>query len=313
MNVSAVRPPSAGRFAHCRKRLRQSKYLYLLLLLPLVYFIVFKYVPMYGVIIAFKDFRVREGIMGSSWVGLEHFREFLTDPNFAVIFKNTIILSLLQIVICFPFPIIFALFVNEMRCTPVKNLVERVSCFPHFISTVVVISVLTIFVSKDGLVNQIIAALGGTAKSYMLDSRWFRPLYIITDIWQETGWSAIIYLAALSGVDLQLYEACDIDGGGRFTRLWNITLPSIAPTITIMLILRMGSIMSVSFDKVLLMQNPTIYNTADVISTYVYRRGLQGAQYSYATAVGVFESLIGIMFLLLSNAISRKISDTSLF
>ena len=190
---------------------------------------------------------------------------------------------------------------------------ERVSCFPHFISTVVVISVLTIFVSKDGLVNQIIVALGGTAKSYMLDSRWFRPLYIITDIWQETGWSAIIYLAALSGVDLQLYEACDIDGGGRFTKLWNITLPSIAPTITIMLILRMGSIMSVSFDKVLLMQNPTIYNTADVISTYVYRRGLQGAQYSYATAVGVFESLIGIMFLLLSNAISRKISDTSLF
>lgn len=291
----------------------QSKYLYFLLLLPMIYFIIFKYVPIYGVLIAFKDFKIRQGIWGSSWVGFENFTDFFKDPNFFTVFKNTIILSLLQILICFPVPIIFALFVNENRNKAVKSLVERVSCFPHFISVVVVVSMLTTFVSKDGIINQLIVVLGGTAKSYMLDSKWFRPLYIITDIWQETGWSSIIYLAALSGVDLQLYEACDIDGGGRFTKLRNISLPAIAPTITIMFILRMGSIMAVSFEKVLLMQNPTIYNTADVISTYVYRRGLQGAQYSYATAVGVFESLIGIMFLLLSNAISRKISETSLF
>jgi len=302
-----------NRFAYMRKRMGQSKYLYFLLLLPMIYFIIFKYVPIYGVLIAFKDFKIRQGIWGSSWVGFENFTDFFKDPNFFTVFKNTIILSLLQILICFPVPIIFALFVNENRNKAVKSLVERVSCFPHFISVVVVVSMLTTFVSKDGIINQLIVVLGGTAKSYMLDSKWFRPLYIITDIWQETGWSSIIYLAALSGVDLQLYEACDIDGGGRFTKLRNISLPAIAPTITIMFILRMGSIMAVSFEKVLLMQNPTIYNTADVISTYVYRRGLQGAQYSYATAVGVFESLIGIMFLLLSNAISRKISETSLF
>lgn len=300
-------------FAYFFKQLNRSKYLYLLLLIPMVYFILFKYKPMYGVLIAFKDFKVRQGIMGSPWVGFEHFQSFLTDPAFGTIFKNTIILSVLQILICFPIPVIFALFVNEVRSRRLKGLVEKVSCFPHFISVVVVISVLTTFVSRDGLVNQIIVAFGGTAKSLLLDSAWFRPLYIISDIWQETGWGAIIYLAALSNVDLQLYEACDIDGGGRFTKIWNITLPSITPTITIMFIMRMGSIMSVSFEKVLLMQNPAIFETADVISTYVYRRGLEGAQYSYATAVGVFESLIGIAFLLMSNAITKKLNETSLF
>lgn len=301
------------KFCNVLKQLNKSKYLYLLLLLPMVYFILFKYKPMYGVIIAFKDFTVKKGIMDSPWVGLEHFTSFLTDPGFFLIFKNTIILSLLSIIICFPIPIIFALMVNEVSGKKVKSVIERVSCFPHFISTVVVISVLSTFVSQDGLVNQVIVALGGTAKSYMLDSSWFRPLYIISEIWQETGWSAIIYLAALSNVDVQLYEACEIDGGGRFVMLRHITLPSITPTITIMFIMRMGSIMSVSFEKVLLMQNATIYQTADVISTYVYRRGLQGAQYSYATAVGVFESLIGIAFLLASNAISKKVNETSLF
>lgn len=251
--------------------------------------------------------------MGSPWVGFKHFISFLTDPGFLDIFSNTITLSVLSIVICFPIPVIFALFVNEIRSRRLKGLVERVSCFPHFISVVVVVSVLMTFVSKDGLVNQIAAACGGEAKSYMLDSAWFRPLYIISDIWQEVGWSSIIYLAALSNVDVQLYEACEIDGGGRFTKLWNITLPSILPTVTIMFILRMGSIMGLSFEKVLLMQNASIYDTADIISTYVYRRGLQGAQYSYATAVNVFESLIGILFLLGSNAVSKKINETSLF
>lgn len=311
--VKPVKPPKKGGFHEIAKQLNKNKYLYLLLLLPIIYFIIFKYKPMYGVIIAFKDYSVRKGIMGSPWVGLDNFKAFLTDPNFFTIFKNTIILGVMQIVFCFPIPIIFALMVNEVRNKKLKGIVERISCFPHFISLVVVISVLSTFVSKEGLVNQIVMAFGGEAKSYMLDSAWFRPLYIISDIWQETGWSAIIYLAALSNVDLQLYEACDMDGGGRFTKLWHITLPSITPTITIMFILRMGSIMGVSFEKVLLMQNPTIFETADVIGTYVYRRGLQGAQYSYATAVGIFESVIGIFFLLLSNTISKKVNETSLF
>jgi len=178
---------------------------------------------------------------------------------------------------------------------------------------VVTVSLMITLVSSDGLVNQIVVALGGQAKSYMLDSSWFRPLYIISDIWQEMGWSAIIYLAAISGVDTQVYEACEIDGGGRWRKLIHITLPCIASTITIMFILRMGSIMTVSFDKVLLMQNSNTYNTSDVISTFVYRRGLQGMQYSYATAVGLVESVICLFFLALTNAISSKLSDTSLY
>ncbi|MDO4292338.1 MAG: sugar ABC transporter permease [Eubacteriales bacterium] len=296
-----------------KRLLYKNRYLYIMLLFPLIYFILFKYKPMYGVLIAFKNFKVREGILGSDWAGLKYFQQFLEDPDFWNAFKNTVILSLWQIVICFPVPILFALLVNEIRWGKMKGLVQRVCCFPHFVSVVVAISLMMTLVSKDGLVNQIVVTMGGTAKSYMLDSAWFRPLYVISDIWQEMGWSAIIYLAAISGVDTQLYEACEIDGGGRVMKLLHITLPCIAATITIMFILRMGSIMTVSFDKVLLMQNSNTYNTSDVISTFVYRRGLQGMQYSYATAVGLVESVISLFFLGITNFVSSKLSDTSLF
>lgn len=295
------------------RRLYRSRYLYAMMLLPLLFFILFKYKPMYGILIAFKDFKVREGILGSAWAGLKYFRQFFADPDFWNAFKNTVLLSFWQILICFPVPILFALLVNEIRSKKLKGLVQRVCCFPHFVSVVVTVSLMMTLVSRDGLVNQIVVALGGTAKSYMLDSAWFRPLYVISDIWQEMGWSAIIYLAAISGVDMQLYEACEIDGGGRLMKLLHITLPCIAGTITIMFILRMGSIMTVSFDKVLLMQNSNTYNTSDVISTFVYRRGLQGMQYSYATAVGLVESVISLFFLGITNFVSSKLGDTSLF
>ena len=295
------------------RRLYRSRYLYAMMLLPLLFFILFKYKPMYGILIAFKDFKVREGILGSAWAGLKYFRQFLADPDFWNAFKNTVLLSFWQILICFPVPILFALLVNEIRSKKLKGLVQRVCCFPHFVSVVVTVSLMMTLVSRDGLVNQIVVALGGTAKSYMLDSAWFRPLYVISDIWQEMGWSAIIYLAAISGVDMQLYEACEIDGGGRLMKLLHITLPCIAGTITIMFILRMGSIMTVSFDKVLLMQNSNTYNTSDVISTFVYRRGLQGMQYSYATAVGLVESVISLFFLGITNFVSSKLGNTSLF
>lgn len=295
------------------RKLYKNRYLYGMMFFPIVFFVLFKYKPMYGILIAFKDFKVREGIMGSEWAGFKYFQQFLSDPDFWNAFKNTILLSIWQILICFPVPILFALLVNEIRWTRLKGLVQRVCCFPHFVSVVVAVSLMMTLVSKDGLVNQIITAFGGTAKSYMLDSDWFRPLYVISDIWQEMGWSAIIYLAAISGVDTQLYEACEIDGGGRLMKLLHITLPCIAGTITIMFILRMGSIMSVSFDKVLLMQNSNTYNTSDVISTFVYRRGLQGMQYSYATAVGLVESVISLVFLGVTNFVSSKLSDTSLF
>lgn len=296
-----------------RRLLYRNRYLYAMMLLPVIYFILFKYKPMYGILIAFKDFKVREGIWGSAFTGFKYFRQFLEDPDFWNAFKNTILLSLWQLVICFPAPILFALLVNEIRWGKLKGLVQRVCCFPHFVSVVVTVSLMITLVSRDGLINQIVMAFGGAAKSYMLDSAWFRPLYVISDIWQEMGWSAIIYLAAISGVDMQLYEACEIDGGGRLRKLVHITLPCIAGTITIMLILRMGSIMTVSFDKVLLMQNSNTYNTSDVISTFVYRRGLQGMQYSYATAVGLVESVICLLFLWITNFISSRLSDTSLF
>lgn len=305
---------SAGKRSGGRaRRLYKNRYLYAMIFLPMLYFILFKYKPMYGILIAFKDFKVREGILGSAWAGFKYFKQFLKDPDFANAFKNTILLSFWQILICFPAPIIFALLVNEVKSQKLKGLVQRVCCFPHFVSVVVTVSLMITLVSKDGLVNQIVMAFGGQAKSYMLDSSWFRPLYIISDIWQEMGWGAIIYLAAISGVDTQLYEACEIDGGGRWMKLLHITLPSIASTITIMFILRMGSIMTVSFDKVFLMQNSNTYNTSDVIATFVYRRGLQGMQYSYATAVGLVESLICLFFLGITNLISSKMSDTSLF
>ena len=255
-----------------KKLLYKNRYLYAMMFFPVVYFVLFKYKPMYGILIAFKNFKVREGILGSQWAGLKYFKQFWSDPDFWTAFKNTIMLSFWQILICFPVPILFALLVNEIRWGKLKGLVQRVCCFPHFVSVVVAVSLMMTLVSKDGLVNQIVVNLGGTAKSYMLDSAWFRPLYVISDIWQEMGWSAIIYLAAISGVDMQLYEACEIDGGGRLMKLLHITLPCIAGTITIMFILRMGSIMTVSFDKVLLMQNSNTYNTSDVISTFVYRR-----------------------------------------
>lgn len=296
-----------------KKLLYKNRYLYAMMFLPVVYFVLFKYKPMYGILIAFKNFKVREGILGSQWAGLKYFKQFWSDPDFWTAFKNTIMLSFWQILICFPVPILFALLVNEIRWGKLKGLVQRVCCFPHFVSVVVAVSLMMTLVSKDGLVNQIAVNLGGTAKSYMLDSAWFRPLYVISDIWQEMGWSAIIYLAAISGVDMQLYEACEIDGGGRLMKLLHITLPCIAGTITIMFILRMGSIMTVSFDKVLLMQNSNTYNTSDVISTFVYRRGLQGMQYSYATAVGLVESVISLFFLGITNKVSSKLSDTSLF
>ena len=296
-----------------KKLLYKNRYLYAMMFFPVVYFVLFKYKPMYGILIAFKNFKVREGILGSQWAGLKYFKQFLSDPDFWTAFKNTIMLSFWQILICFPVPILFALLVNEIRWGKLKGLVQRVCCFPHFVSVVVAVSLMMTLVSKDGLVNQIVVNLGGTAKSYMLDSAWFRPLYVISDIWQEMGWSAIIYLAAISGVDMQLYEACEIDGGGRLMKLLHITLPCIAGTITIMFILRMGSIMTVSFDKVLLMQNSNTYNTSDVISTFVYRRGLQGMQYSYATAVGLVESVISLFFLGITNKVSSKLRDTRLF
>lgn len=308
-----VSPPAKSSGLRMKRELIKNRYLYFMICLPIVYFIIFKYLPMYGIVIAFQNFKIYKGYFGSDWVGLKHFSKYLSDPGFWVLVKNTLMLSLWQIVFCFPLPIIFALSVNELRNRHYKNLVQNVSYLPHFISTVVVISMLSTFAAKDGLFNDIASGFGLERVSYMLKKDWFRPLYVISDLWQTMGWSAIIYLAALAGVDPQIYEAAQIDGAGRFRQILNVTLPSIMPTITIMFILRMGSVLSVSFEKVLLMQNVATYETSDVISTFVYRRGLAGSQYSYATAVDIFSSVINLCMLYGTNFFSRRIGQNSLW
>lgn len=296
-----------------KRELYRCRYLYLLMLLPILYLIIFKYLPMYGIVIAFEDFKIRKGYFGSKWVGFAHFRKYLADPSFWALVRNTLLLSLWQILIAFPAPVLFALFLNEVPNKRFKGLVQNVSYLPHFISVVVVVSMMTMFCSKDGIINDLVVLFGGERTSFMLQKDWFRPLYVISDIWQNMGWSAIIYLSALTAVDVQLYEAAKMDGAGRFMQMRHITFPSILPTITVMFILQMGRIMNVSFDKVLLMQNPATYDTSDIISTFVYRRGLEGAQYSYAAAIDLFSSAINLIMLCSTNALSRRMGQSGLW
>ncbi|MDE0446817.1 MAG: ABC transporter permease subunit [Spirochaetaceae bacterium] len=293
--------------------LRKDRYLYLIFLLPFLYFLVFHYLPIYGVIIAFKNYKVAFGIWGSKWVGLQYFIEFLTDPYAWKLIRNTMLLSFYSIVFGFPIPIILALLLNELQISWFKRVVQTVSYLPHFISVVVVAGMVVNFLSSDGLVNRIIVALGGESFPWLMQPRWFPGIYVISGIWQHAGWSSIIYLAALSAIDPELYEAATIDGAGRFQQMRHITLPGIAPTITILLILDLGRIMSVGWEKILLLYTGATYETADVLQTYIYRRGLEGADFSYATAVGVFQGLVGLAFVVGANYLSRRLSDTSLW
>ena len=311
--MSAVQPAAVRRSGRMKKEMYRCRYLYILIALPVIYFIIFKYVPMYGVMIAFENFKIRKGIWGSEWVGLAHFAKYLSDPSFWGLVRNTLLLSVWQILIVFPMPILFALLVNELPSKRFKGLVQNESYLPHFISVVVVVSMLTMFCSKDGIVNDVIAFFGGSRTSFLLQTSSFRPLYIISELWQNMGWSAIIYISALSAVDVQLYEAARIDGAGRIKQMLHITFPSILPTVVTMLILQMGQIMGVSFDKVLLMQNAATYEVSDIISTYVYRRGLEGSQYSYAAAVDLFSSVINLLMLCSTNAISKRLGQSGLW
>jgi putative aldouronate transport system permease protein len=296
------------------KDFNNSKYLLLLFLPCLIYFILFRYVPMWGVLVAFKDFQVFKGFAASKWVGFKYFTMFFKSPDAVIIIKNTLLLGLQTLLVTFPIPIIFALILNEVKSSKYKKLVQTVSYMPHFISQVIVVSMVMMFLSPThGIVNTVIEALGGTKINFMVEPGWFRPLYIISEVWQGMGWGAIIYLAALTNVDPQLYEAAIIDGANRWKQTLYVTLPSIIPTIITMFLLRTGSILEVGFEKVLLMQNPAIYSTSDVISTFVYRQGLVSGNISYATAVGLFNSLVNLVFVLGANKLAKKYSDTSLW
>ena len=291
-----------------------TRFLQLLILPGLIYFIIFKYIPIYGVQIAFKDYKLALGITGSPWVGLKHFETFFTGPYAWRLIRNTLLLNFYNLIFSFPLPIIFALLLNEVKPVLFKKFVQTVSYLPHFISLTAIIGMLSMFVSPSiGIVNKAIQAFGFEPIYFMSEPAWFRPLYVLSGIWTGLGWGAIIYIAALAGVDQGLYEAAAIDGANRFQLMWHVSLPSIKGTIVIMFIMRVGAMMSVGSEKVLLMYNELTYETADVISTFVYRRGLQNNEYSFSTAVDVFNSVVNIILLICANTISRKLTESSLW
>jgi putative aldouronate transport system permease protein len=268
---------------------------------------------MYGVIIAFKDYTPGLGIMGSPWVGIRWFKDFFNSIYFFRLLRNTILISLYGIIWGFPIPIIFALLLNEVRDGIFKRSIQTVSYLPHFISLVVVVGMIIELTSVDGIINQIIRRLGYAPIDFMNEPRWFRTIFIGSGIWQNFGWNSIIYLAALSSIDPQLYEAAKIDGAGRWQQMRYITLPSIMPTAIILLILNLGSLLSVGFEKIILMYNPRTYEVADVISTYVYRRGILGGEYSFGAAVGLFNSVANLILLIIVNKIAKQITEIGLW
>ena len=311
--MAQIRPKPVNRSSRLQRMIR-NRYLYAMLLPVLIYFAVFSYTPMYGTIIAFKNFNPFLGIMRSEWVGFKYFVQFFESVYFSRLIRNTLTISLLSIALGFPMPILLALMMNELKSARYKRIVQTAVYLPHFVSVVVVAGMILSFLSvRSGVVNAFIRQLGGTPISFMSTPGYFPFIYAISGVWQEAGWGSIIYLAAIAGIDPGLHEAAVIDGASRFQRLLHVTLPCILPTIIIMFILRMGSVFTVGFEKVMLLYNTRIYETADVISTYVYRRGIQGMEFSFSTAVGLFNSAINLVVLVTFNQISKRVGETSLW
>jgi putative aldouronate transport system permease protein len=293
--------------------IRKNKLLYVMLLPVLLYYIIFHYAPMYGAIIAFKDFSPRLGILGSDWVGLEHFKTFFNGAYFWRTIKNTIVISFYELIFGFPAPILLALLLNEVKNSLFKRTVQTVTYMPHFISLVVICGIIKDFTSSEGIINDLISWMGGERSTFLLEPDLFRTVYVSSGVWQHIGWGTIIYLAALTGIDPDHYEAARMDGAGRWKQMLHVTLPGIMPTIIILLILQVGRMMNVGFEKIILLYTPSTYETADVVSSYVYRVGLQDFNYSFSSAVGLFNSAVNFTLLFFSNWLSRKLNDTSLW
>jgi putative aldouronate transport system permease protein len=295
------------------RAVRRDWQLYSLAALPLTFFLVFRYLPMVGNVIAFRRFRPGGSIFGETFVGLRYFRLFLSDGTFWQVFTNTVVLGAMTLLVCFPMPVILALLLNELTSTRIKRFVQSVSYLPHFLSIVIVAGIVIEQVDVHGTVNQVIKALGGQAIPFIQRPEWFRTIYVSSEVWQTVGWGTILYLAALTTIDNDLYEAARIDGATRWQQTWHVTLPGIRPTMMTLLILNLGSFMAVGFEKILLIYNPLTYSTGDVISTYLYRVGLQSNNFSYAAAIGLFESVIGLTLVFSANAISRRTVGASLW
>ena len=293
--------------------LRKNWIIYLMFLPVAAYYILFCYKPMYGALIAFQNYTPSKGMLGSQWVGFKHFIDFFSNYYFWRILKNTLVISVTSIVFGFPAPILLALLLNEITGNKFKRTVQTISYIPHFISLVVICGMIKSFTSDNGIITSIVAALGGSRVSLLSDPKAFVPIYVISDIWQGIGWGSILYLAAITGINQELYEAAEIDGANRWRQTLCVTLPGIAETIIIMLILRLGSILNVGYEKIILLYNEMTRETADVISSFVYRKGLLERSWSYSSAVGLFNSVVNFGFVIVANAIARRFSDTSLW
>ncbi len=288
--------------------------LYLIFLVPLIWYLLFMYTPMYGLQIAFKRYNSRLGILGSPWVGMQYFEQFFNSYYFGNLLANTLVLNVYQMAVGFPIPILLALIINEIRVRPLKKAVQNVTYIPYFMSVVVVVSMLNLFSNPTyGIFNKIGALLGAAPVDYFAKEEYFRSLYVFSNVWQNMGFNSVIYIAALSAVDPQLYEAAEMDGASRLRKIIHISLPCIMPTIVILFIMRIGSLMNVGFEKVLLMQNTVNMGTSDVISTFIYRNGIQKGQFSYSAAVGIFNSLVNLALLVGANTLTRKLGDDSLW
>jgi putative aldouronate transport system permease protein len=294
---------------------RNDRFLYLMFLPVFLYFMIFRFMPIVGAfILSFKRYDIVAGIAQSPWIGMENFIQFWHSYFFVRLISNTLMINLYSLTFGFAAPIILALLINEVKNKYFKNLVQTITYFPYFISTVVVVSIVVFFLSPvNGVVNTLIAKLGGQKINFLSESEYFWPIFTVMNIWKSTGFNAIIYLAALSAIPQELYEAAMTDGAGRWRQLWHVTLPGLATTIVVLLLMRLGHLLEVGYESIILMYNPAIYDTADVINTYVYRRGILNCDYSFASAVGLFQSVLGLTLVLVSNKIARKYTESGLW
>lgn len=294
--------------------MKRDRYLYLLALPGIFFFIIFKYVPIWGVIISFYDYSPYLGLLGSKFVGLEHFIRFFSNPDFLKLFRNTLAISLLNLIFFFPLPIIISLMLNELKRMGFKRVVQSVIYIPHFFSWVIVYALTYLLFAKgSGIVNELLVQVGLNKIDVMTEPKNFWFVLVIQNMWKETGWGTIVFLAAISGIDQEMYEAARIDGAGKLRRIWNITLPSIAPIIVIMLILRMGHIMEVGFEQIFLMNNGAVSDVSDVFDLYVYRAGVQNGQFSFSTAVGLFKAVIGLILVVISNKFAKRMGQEGIY
>ncbi|MGP4039358.1 ABC transporter permease [Gracilibacillus sp. D59] len=296
------------------RKVKRNKLIYLMILPGIIYFIIYKYLPMYGLIISFQDYKPYLGISGSEWVGMEHFNRLFLSPEFWMIFKNTLVLFGLQIFIYFPIPIIISLLLNEVRNSFFKRGVQTLIYIPHFMSWVVIVSISYVMLTLDGgIVNAIIESLGFEKINFLLNEEWFRPMYILQVIWREAGWGTIIFLAAITAVDPQLYEAARMDGANRFRQMWHITIPAIRNVIIVLLILKIGDVLELGFEHVYLLLNSSNRNVAEIFDTYVYVAGLQQGQFSYSTAVGFFKGAVGLAMVVFANWLAKRFNEEGIY